>query len=71
MVRLYVNGEQAGATAATGAIQPASGGGFIGAASAGSPEAERWNGLIDEVALYSRPLAAAEVKALACGAFVR
>jgi hypothetical protein len=71
MVRIFVNGVQVGSTRANGPIKMTDGDLFFGTASSTSPESERWNGLIDEVALYARALGPAEIKALACGAVVR
>ena len=59
IIRLYVNGAQAGSQARTGSIQANSNPLWIGG---NSPYGEYFQGLIDEVRVYNRALSQAEIQ---------
>jgi glucose/arabinose dehydrogenase len=62
---LYYDGEEVAAANATGAIPVTTNSLFLGTKTAGSGAVNHLNGLLDEVRLYGRALAPAEIAALA------
>lgn len=61
MMRLYVDGQQVGSTAATAAIRTSTNPLYIGTKTPGSVSGDHFNGFLDDVRIYGVALSAAQI----------